>query len=398
MSTYEYTARNEKGEKVAGIYGDVDSISTLRDELVKLGYILVKARRKKDITKHRGKVKQGEVVTFAYKLAGMCSAGLSISRCLEATEEQTESDAFRYILADIRERIQTGSTLKDAFEKYRNIFSDFFLGMVETGETGGSLSKTLELSASYLENQAEIKHKVRSAFVYPIFVGVVCLFVVAYLVMFVVPVFSKLYRQMHATLPGPTQVLILLSNVTRDFWWAVLLVTAGFVLLFRYLSKKPYLKARWDVFKLNMPVFGKLNRMIAVSQFTRTFAMLASTGVTFVKALGVASRVAHNSRISEIADQLKQSIEAGNPVGSSLKEHDIFPPMLTQLAITGEEAGVLPDMLNKGVDLIDKDIDRTIKALLVKLEPTMTLIMGLIVLFILMGVYLPMFDYMSHLK
>jgi len=147
-----------------------------------------------------------------------------------------------------------------------------------------------------------------------------------------------------------------------------------------------------------MPVFARLNRMVVVSRFMRTFAMLASAGISFIKALDVASMVANNSRISEITGQLQKSIEAGHSVASSLRNYDIFPPIITQMVASGEEAGKLPEMLNKGVDFLDKDIDRTIKALLVKLEPAMTLIMEIIVGFILMGVYLPMFDYMSRIK
>lgn len=138
--------------------------------------------------------------------------------------------------------------------------------------------------------------------------------------------------------------------------------------------------------------------MVVVSRLMRTFAMLASAGTSYIKALDIASSVANNSKISEIAGQLQQSIEAGNSLAGSLKNYDIFPPIITQMAASGEEAGTLPEMLNKGVDFLDKDIDRTIKGLLIKLEPAMTLIMGAIVGFILMGVYLPMFDYMSRIE
>jgi len=147
-----------------------------------------------------------------------------------------------------------------------------------------------------------------------------------------------------------------------------------------------------------MPVFAKLNRMVVISHFTRTFALLTSVGVSLIEALDVASLVAHNHKMAEITKELKESIQAGNPVGKSLKNYDIFPPMITQLAISGEEAGRLSEMLNKGADFLDKDIDRAINALLVKLEPALTVIMGTIVGFILMAVYLPMLDYMRHLK
>ena len=398
MALYEYTATDEAGNEFSGTYNDVNNVATLRQELAKTGYALVKARRGKAPANKRKKIKRSEVVAFAYKFAGMYSAGLSISRCLETLEEQTEDQAFAQMITDIRESVESGSSLENAFGKYRNIFSDFFLGMLEAGESSGKLAEALEMSAAYLEQQADLRRKVKSAFAYPAVVGITCFVVVGCLLIFVIPMFSKLYRQLHVSLPGPTHVLVHLSYFLRHQWWGILIIAAGAVIGLRWLSKNPQIKAKWDVFKLNMPVFTKLNRMVVVSHFTRTFAMLASVGVSLTKALDVASTVANNHKLTEIAKELQEAIEAGNPVSKSLKNYDIFPPMITQMAFSGEEVGELPQMLNKGADFLDKDIERTVNALIVKLEPALTVIMGVIVGFILMGVYLPMYDYMQHLQ
>jgi type IV pilus assembly protein PilC len=313
-------------------------------------------------------------------------------------EEQIENQDFKYIVADIRQSIQTGSSLKTACEKYRNVFSDFFLGMIEAGESAGKLGTTLEMSAEYLEKQADIKRKVVSAFAYPVIVTIMCFVVIAFLLTFVIPVFMKLYRQVHVPLPGPTRVLVGLSSLVTEWWWAILILAAAGAVVLRWLLKKPQVRAGWDTFKLNMPVFAKLNRMLVVSRFTRTLAMLASVGVSLIDALDVASVVANNHKMTKIVKELQKMIKAGNPVAKSLRSYAIFPPIITQLAASGEQAGQLPEMLNKGADLLDKDIDRTINALLTKLEPSLTVLMGVIVGFILMGAYLPMFDYMGHLK
>ena len=398
MAVYEYTAKDETGNKFSGMYNDINNVATLREELAKMGYVLIKAHPWKNPARGRRRIKQSEVVTFAYKFAGMYSAGLSILKCLETLEEQTENQAFKYIITDIKQKVETGSSLGKAFGEYRNIFSDFFLGMIEAGESGGKLATALEMSATYLEKQADLKQKVKSAFAYPVVVSITCLVVVGFLLAFVIPVFSKLYKQLRVPLPGPTQVLVDLSSTVRDGWWAILFVGVGAVIILQQLSKKPHIRARWDAFKLNMPVFAKLNRMVAISHFTRTFAMLASMGVSLIKALDIASLVAHNTVVTKIAKELQGAIETGNPVSKSLKDYDLFPPIIILLAASGEVASMLPEMLNKGVDFLDKDIDRTINALVVKLEPAVTIIMGAIVGFILMGVYLPMFDYMHHLK
>ena len=398
MAVYEYTARDENGNKFTGIYNNVDGIAMLRDELFRMGNTLVEAKRRKSGPKGCAKINQAEVITFTYRFAAMCSAGLSIIKSLETIEEQTENHSFKCVISDVRQSIARGSSLKDAFEKHRKLFSNFFLGMIEAGESSGKLPETLEMSATYLEKRIDFKHKLKSAFVYPFVVGIISLAAVAILVIFVIPVFSKLYRQLHISLPGPTQALVNLSVLVKDWWWMLLLLTAGAALLLKVILKKPYLRARWDAFMLNMPIFAELNQMIVVSQFIRTFAILVSAGVSLIRALDVASLVVHNSKVTEIAAQLQQSIRAGNSIAGSLKKYKIFPPMVVQLAASGEESGTLSDMLNRGADFLDKDIDRTIKALLVKIEPAITVIMGVVIGFILMAVYLPMFDYVSQVK
>lgn len=398
MAVYEYTAKDETGKEFSGKYSDVDSVAKLREELTKTGYVLVKASRPKSLAKKRRKIRQSEIVAFAYEFAGMYSAGLSVVRCLETLEEQTENHAFRSVIADIRQSLEAGSNLRDAFGKYTSLFSEFFLGMIEAGETGGRLATALERSATYLEKQTELRRKVKSAFVYPIAVGVVCLVVVLCLLIFIIPMFTQLYTRLHVALPAPTKAILTLSDLVKNWWWAIIIIAVAAVIGLRKLLRNPSVKQRWDVFKLNVPFFAKFNRMVVVSHFTRTFAMLASVGVSLIDALDVAVVVANNQKMNGIAKELQEAIRSGNSVAKSLKAHDIFPPMLIQLAASGEQAGILPDMLNKGADFLDRDIDRITNILLVKLEPALTLIMGAVIGLILMAVYMPMFDYIANLK
>ncbi len=398
MAIYEYTAKDKVGNKFSGIY-NIESAASLREELTKIGYVLIKARKEKSLSAKNKKVKQSEIATFAYKFAGMYTAGLPIFKCLEMLEQQTENKNLKYITADIKQSVESGLNLKSAFDKYRNVFSDFFVGMLEAGETAGELGKTLDMSAEYLEKQVELKRRIKAAFAYPLIVTTLCTVVVTYLLICIVPVFSRLYEQLRVPLPGPTRVLVHLSSFIRSSWWAIIIVVGGVVIALRKIMEKPHIKARWDNFKLTkIPILAKINRMIVVSRFTRTFAMLSSVGVSLTEALEVASLVVHNYKITKITKELKTAIESGHPIAASMQNHDIFPPIITQLAASGEETGTLPEMLHKGADFIDKDIERTISSLLVKLEPALTVIMGLIVGFLLLGVYLPMFDYMGHLK
>ncbi|MBP7052651.1 MAG: type II secretion system F family protein [Phycisphaerae bacterium] len=398
MAVYEYTARDMAGNEVRSVYTNVGNVRALRSELVKLGYVLVQARRQRGPSRAHGRVRPREVASFAYKFGGMCSAGLSITSCLQILEEQAENDAFKSILADVRRRVESGSSLKTAFEEHRGVFSDFFLGMIDAGESSGKLTQSLDASARYLEKRVELQEKTRAAFVYPMVVGVVCSLVVISLLIFVVPMFSQLYSRLHVELPGPTQALVAVSTVLRTRWWLVLPTIAGLVLGARRLLKDPRARIYWDRWKMQMPLIGPLSRLILVSQFIRTFGMLISVGVPIIDALAAAGQVARNEEMSRITAELQQAIRTGHPVAKSFRTHAIFPPMVIQLVASGEEAGVLPEMLAKAADLLDKDADRLAASLLVKLEPALTIVMGLVIGLILMGVYLPMFDYMACLK
>jgi type IV pilus assembly protein PilC len=278
------------------------------------------------------------------------------------------------------------------------VFSDFFLGMIEAGESAGKLTQSLEAGAKYMEKRLELRDKTRAAFVYPAAVGIVCSLVVLSLLVFVVPMFSQLYQKLHVQLPGPTKVLVVLSTALKTKWWLLLPMAVGAILGILRLLRNPGIRLRWERFKMRIPLIGSLSRLILVSQFIRTFGMLISVGVPIIDALGSAGKVSRNEEMLRITADLQQAIRTGQPVAKSLRAHEIFPPMVTQLVASGEEAGILPEMLNKAADLLDKDADRLAASLLVKLEPALTILMGIVIGLILMGVYLPMFDYMACLK
>jgi type IV pilus assembly protein PilC len=399
MPNYEYIAKDATGNTFNGVYSDVDNVKELREELKKMGYKLVKSHKIRSAGNAKGgKINPSEIVTFAYEFSGMYSAGLSITRCLETFGVQTETPALKEIIMDVKQQIEQGMTLRDAFEKYKDVFSEFFLGMVEAGETGGKLGETLQMAAVYLEKRAEIRRQVKSAFAYPIIVCIMCLLIVTGLIIFVIPVFQKLYNQLNVPLPAPTQALIFASTVVRGYWWIVTPAVIGIIMTFKYIWRKPFFKSWLDSYKLNMPVFGKLNRMVVASGFVRTFAMMAKAGVPVVEAIGLAKQVADNTEMDKVAKVMQEQIMSGSSIAVPMSKYTIFPPMIIQMAAAGEEAGILPEMLTKGVDFLDTQIDVHIKSLLIKIEPVLSVIMGSVVGSILMGVYLPMFDYMGHIK
>jgi type IV pilus assembly protein PilC len=317
---------------------------------------------------------------------------------LEALEQQTRQRPLKEVIGDIRRHVQAGASLKSAFEPHRSVFSDFFLGMINAGESAGKLGQALEMSAQHLEKRLDLRQKTRAAFVYPLVVGTVCAIVVTCLLIFVVPTFSSLYERLHVALPRSTGVLVGVSALLREEGWVLLILAGGAVLFAHRLLIHPRVRLHWDRLKVRLPVVGPLNRLVLVSQFLRTFGMLLAVGVPVMEALDAAGRVAHNEEVMRITADLQQSLRAGRPIARSLAAYSLFPPMVVQFVAAGEEAGILPDMLRKGADLLDKEADRLTASLLVRLEPAVTVIMGILIGLILLGVYLPMFDYMASLR
>jgi type IV pilus assembly protein PilC len=398
MATYTYIAKDRRGNRCSGTYHDVDSVAVLRRELEKLGYTVVKATKSKLRRHQRQRISDRDVIGFIFQFGEMYSAGLSVLQCLETLEEQVEHHGLRGIITDIREQVAKGASLRNAFARHERVFSTFMISMLDAGETGAKLGESLELSAQYLEKRLEMRSRVRSAFLYPTIVAVVAVLVIGSLLAFVVPMFEQLYGKLQVQLPLPTQILIMLSAGLRRGWYLALLVGGLLAVGCWRLLQRPDIQSRIDRLKLTIPVFGHLHQLMMVSRFLRTLAMLLSVGVPLIRAFEVARDVVPNRYWIEITDAIRDAIRSGNSVAKALREHAVFPAVVVRMADSGEQAGVLPSMLNKAAVFLDKDIDRLVNSLLTKLEPGLTLLLGGVIGLILMGVYLPMLDYMSHLK
>ncbi len=401
MPSYQYIAENSRGIRLTGIYEDAADTAHLEAELRKLGCRLLEAKPAEQAgaaAAFKKGIRPTEIVAFAYEFSGMFAAGLTVVRCLETLEEQTSNETLRSILNSVRCSIETGVPLASAFEPYREIFGDFFLGMLEAGQTGGKLAEALKKAAEYYEKQLEVKTKVKGAFLYPAVVALLCAGILTAIVIFVIPVFQRLYQQLHIELPWPTQILIGLSELVRHYFWIFPLLMGMFYWSWKRWKNHPGLRTLWDKAVLNLPAVGPLVKMMLVSRYIRTFAMMSSAGVGIVQALQQARQVCRNSVMSRIGERIEQEMMTGSSLSQLLAEHPIFPPVIVQLAHAGEQAGLVPQMLAKGADYLDHAVQRRTNAILVKLEPILSVVMGATVGLILLGVYLPMFDYMSHIK
>jgi type IV pilus assembly protein PilC len=265
MTAYQYVAEDARGGRISGVYEDIPDPEHLREDLGKLGYRVIEARRmdgKGADGKKRGKIRPAEIVAFAYEFSGMFTAGLSVVRCLETMEEQTTNEQMRTILSSVRQSIETGASIAQAFEPYRSVFGDFFMGMLEAGQTGGKLSQTLKTAAEYYEKQLEVKNKVKGAFIYPVVVALLCVVILSAIVIFVIPVFQKLYQQLHIELPLPTQILILISELFRHHFYVFPILLGAGYWGWKGIRDHPGVREKLDRFCLKIPVLGPLIQMM----------------------------------------------------------------------------------------------------------------------------------------
>ena len=246
--------------------------------------------------------------------------------------------------------------------------------------------------ADYLEKEEDLRRKVRSSFAYPVIVGIVAVLVVGFLLIFIVPVFRASYKTLKIDLPGPTVLLIILSNIAVKFWWLVLLLGIAFYIGIIAAKQKPGFCLALDKFKLKLPVFGQLNRKVAVSRLVRTLSTLTGSGLTLGQSLPIVKDIVGNLAVAKAIEDLRKDINQGKQISESLKAHDFFPAIVTQMIAVGEESGNLNAMLDKCADFLDEDIDTLIRGLVVKLEPILTFGLALLVGFIALAIYLPMFD------
>jgi len=396
MTKFEYIAKDENGKKYKGRFEARDE-SELHLWLRKMDLYPVEVRVSggETFTFMKPGIKTEEIVVFSERLSVMINAGLPIVRCLRTIGKQTENPELKKVIYRMCVDIEGGLGLSEAMQKHSKVFSDYYINLMKAGESGGILDEVLERLAEYLNKEQELKRKIKQAFSYPVIVLLVSMVVVGFLVMFIVPVFADMYRKMGRSLPVPTVVLVNISKFTGAYWWAVLAglaaAYAGFIRLYAMEKGRYFI----DNIKLKLPIFGMLNRKIAISRFIRTFGSLFSSGVAVTKALGVVRKITGNSVVSGIIDKLQTDVREGKNISDQLSRESVFPPMVVQMIASGEEAGVLDIMLKKSADFLDKDIDFSVDRIVGKLEPVLTIILAVIVGFIALAIYLPMFDLMT---
>jgi type IV pilus assembly protein PilC len=391
--------KDDKGRDYRGVI-EAKHKKEAQSKLDSMGYYLVSLKQESPfrIPFLSRKIPPTDIIVFTRQFATMIKAGIPIAKALMASAEQTDNNSFRWIINDVRSGIEKGSSLSDAMAKHGSVFSEFFISLIRIGETGGNLDQMLMRISQYLEREEDLARKLKAAFAYPLIVTIVATVVVIYLVMFVVPVFVGVYRSVRVELPIPTIVLMVISNVVKQFWLYMLIAALGFFVGVGRLQRTRRGRKLIDTTKLSLPLFGRLNTYVAVSRFIRSFGSLIHSGIPITRALHTAKSITANRTIDAVIDHIRVAVSRGDNIAGTLRASKIFSPVVVQLVAAGEQSGALDDMLDKSADFLDDEIDKTIKSLMVKLEPALTIVLAAIVSFIALAIYLPMFDLIRQIS
>src|SRR6266436_1755697 len=402
MPVFEYTARNMKGDLVRDKI-DLASRDDVIAHLRKNRMIVVQVREAKGkgggiADFFKAGVKTRDVVIFTRQFATMINSGLPLVQALDILSQQTENKVLADVTRAVVYDVESGHTLADALRKHPKAFSDLYVNMVAAGEAGGILDTILVRLSEFLVKNDAIVRKVKGAMIYPGVILSVAVIAVSVLLIFVIPTFQNMFASVNLQLPLPTRIVIGMSNVLKNYWWAMLgAVGAGVFGLNRYYQTAPG-RLQIDTLLLKLPVLGDVLRKSAVSRFTRTLGTLISSGVSILDGLEITAKTSGNRVIQDAIMESRASIAGGETIAAPLQRSKVFPPMVISMIAVGEQTGGLDEMLTKIADFYDDEVDAAVSALLSLLEPIMIVVLGVIVGGMVVAMYLPIFDMVNAVQ
>ena len=402
MSTYVFKAMDLAGTKARGEL-EADSKQAVSDQLKQRGLIVL------DIAdKHASReielsflktVKARDLAIFSRQLSTMISAGMSILRSLYVLEEQTESKFLKETIIAVRRDVEAGLSLSDAFARHPKVFNPLFVAMTQAGEAGGVLEEALVRVADQLQKDDSLRRQIRSAMIYPTLVITFAVGVMMALVAFLVPVFEGVFKQFGGELPKITQVSVLLSHAVTGYWWLMFATAGVLAVAFLKWKKSSWGRPQWDHFRLHVPMkIGAIVQQVAVARWSRTLSSLTSAGVPLLLALEITGKTGGNVAVEEAMDGVIASVKRGGTIAAPLAQAPIFPTMVTHMVGVGEESGALDSMLDRVAEFYEDQVEASVKALTSILEPIMIILIGGIVGFIVISMYLPLFTVYNSIK
>ncbi len=402
MSTYVFKAMDLTGGKAKGEV-EADSRQAVSDQLKARGLIVLDiadkhSSREIEINLFQS-VSAQELAVFSRQLATMITSGMSILRALYVLEDQTESKFLKETIVQVRKDVEAGLSLSDAMERHPKVFSSLFVAMTRAGETGGMLEGALLRVADQLEKDASLRRQIRSAMIYPTLVLVFAVGVMLALVAFLVPVFVNVFKEFGGELPAITKFSVKLSNLVTHQWWLMFGVTAAVVVAFLKWKASSWGRPQWDRFRLRVPMkIGTIVQEVAVARWSRTLASLTSAGVPLLQALEITGKTGGNIVVEEAMEEVIASVKRGGSISAPLAKLPVFPTMVTHMVGVGEETGALDSMLDKIADFYEDRVDASVKALTSIMEPIMIIVIGGIVGFIVISMYMPLFTVYNHIE
>ncbi len=379
---FEARTRDDVGEYLRKRRITITSIKKKPKE-IKLSFLQKKGVGVKDLS------------VFTRQFATMVNAGLPLVQCLDVLGRQLEKPHFKEVVQKVTADVEGGSTLAEALGEHPKVFSDLYVNMIAAGEAGGILDVILQRLAVFLEKADALQRKVKGAMTYPAIVLTVAGGACIFMLMFVIPVFAKMFSDFGGTLPAPTRIVMGLSDFLRDYWWALAGGVAVATVAFKRFRATPRGRYLTDKAGLRFPILGNVIRKSGVARFTRTLGTLIGSGVPILQGLEITSRTAGNKVIQQAIEATSKSISQGDTISSPLKESGVFPPMVVQMIGIGEQTGALDEMLSKIADFYDDEVDAAVEALTAAIEPIMIVVMGGMVGSMLVAMYLPMFKMSS---
>lgn len=398
-TVFLWTGKTAKGEVLTGEYEAPDKAAVT--EYLRKRRIVITSVRKKAKSAGVGGMFQKKNVgvkdlsVFTRQFATMVNAGLPLVQCLDVLGRQLDKPHFKEVVLQVTADVEGGSTLAEAMQKHPKVFSDLYSNMIAAGEAGGILDTILGRLAIFLEKADALQRKVKGAMTYPVIVLTVAGGACIFMLMFVIPVFAKMFSDFGGTLPAPTRIVMNLSTFIRHYWWALGGGAAALTFLFKRYRATTSGRRTTDRLATKIPILGPVVLKSSIARFTRTLGTLIGSGVPILQGLEITARTAGNKIIQEAIEETAKSISQGETIAKPLRESGVFPPMVVQMIGIGEQTGALDEMLSKIADFYDDEVDAAVEALTAAIEPIMIVLMGTMVGGMLVAMYLPMFKMSS---
>jgi len=338
------------------------------------------------------KVSTKSLVLFTRQLATLIAAGLPLVKALRTLHDQLEPGALKSVIKSIADEVESGSNFSEALARFPKVFPDFYINMIKAGELGGMLEDILKRLSEFLDKTQKLRDKVKSALMYPMFVMIVAVLILIMLMVFVIPTFTNMFSELGGSLPLPTRILIVISEITRRIWFLIPFLPVAIIAIYKAIIKNPDRKLIIDKLKLHIPVVGNLVQQVSVARFSRTLGTLLSSGVPILAALQTVRDTIGNEFIARAVIHVRDSIKEGESVSGPMEASKAFPPLVTKMVNIGEETGNLAKMLMQIADNFEDEVDVAVSGLTSLLEPLLIVFMGLVVGFIVVSMFMPLFS------